>query len=130
MVESLRLKLDDIHNPGPGFVPFFLGLSLAILAVVAILSPERRARTLAFWNDWKRGKNIFFIFAGLLAYLLLFKTLGFFVDTFLLMVFLMKLSGEKGFGRTLTVSLVTVGLVYVIFYRLLMIPFPKGVMGI
>ena len=25
MIESVRLKLDDIRDPGPGFVPFFSG---------------------------------------------------------------------------------------------------------
>ena len=38
-MESVRLKLNTIHNPGPGFMPFFLGLSLAILAVLAFFLP-------------------------------------------------------------------------------------------
>lgn len=95
MMESLRLKLDDIHNPGPGFMPFFLGLALAVLSLLSILSPDLRPKASAFWSDWKKGQNIFYIFAGLVIYTLLLKRLGFYLDTFWLMIFLFRFSGEK-----------------------------------
>jgi hypothetical protein len=66
----------------------------------------------------------------LIAYLLLFKVLGFYVDTFLLMVYLIKISGEKGYKRPLLVSLLTMAVTYLLFYKLLFIPFPQGLLGI
>jgi len=130
MVESVRLKLDDVHNPGPGFMPFFLGLSLAVLSILFLSFPDPRRKGAAFWNDWQRGKSTFYIFAGLTVYLLLFKILGFYIDTFLLMVFLQKFSGEKGYRRPLLISLLTTGVTYVLFYKLLFIPFPQGLLRI
>ncbi len=129
MIESHRLSLGDIHNPGPGFVPFYLGLAVAILSILSFLSPDLRPKPKAFWNNWQRGKNIFFIFAGLILYLALFQTLGFYIDTLLLMIYLMKLSGEKGFKRTILVSFLTVVVIYVVFCKLLIIPFPPGSLG-
>ena len=129
MAESVRLKQDSIHDPGPGFVPFFLGLALAILSVLSLLFPVS-PKGAAFWNDWQKGKSIFYIFAGLIVYLLFFRIVGFYLDTFLLMIYLLKLSGEKGYRRPLLISLLTVGVTYILFYKLLFIPFPQGRWGI
>lgn len=130
MGESLRLKIDDIHNPGPGFMPFFLGLFLAMLSALSIFFPDRRPKAPGFWNDWEKGQNIFYIFAGLVGYLLLLKKLGFFLDTFLLMAFLFRHSGEKSYKRILMLSFATVIVIYIIFQRLLFIPFPPGLLKI
>lgn len=130
MIESVRLRLDTIHNPGPGFMPFFLGLSLAFLSILCLFSQDLGRKGLAFWNDWQRSRSTLYVFAGLIAYLLLFKVLGFYVDTFLLMVYLIKISGEKGYKRLLLVSLLTMVVTYLLFYKLLYIPFPQGLLGI
>jgi putative tricarboxylic transport membrane protein len=130
MIESVSLKLDAIRDPGPGFVPFFLGLTLAILSIIAFIFPDMQIKKAAFWNDWRKGRVILSLFAGLVVYLLLVRLLGFYIDTFLLMTFLMKMSGEKGYKRALLVSLLTVGATYLLFHKLLFIPFPQGLLGI
>jgi putative tricarboxylic transport membrane protein len=130
MMESMRLRLGTVHNPGPGFMPFFLGLALALLALLAFFFPESSEKTAVFWKDWQTGKSTFYICAGLILYVLLLKPLGFYIDTFLLMFFLMRLSGERGYKRPLSVSLFTVVITYVVFYKLLYIPFPRGLLGI
>ena len=130
MIESVKLRLDDVRDPGPGFVPFFLGLTLAVLSIIAFIFPDTQKKMAAFWNDWRKGRDIIFIFAGLVVYLLLVRTLGFYIDTFLLMTFLQKAFGEKGIKRPLLISLLTVGVTYLLFHKLLFIPFPKGFLGI
>lgn len=130
MIESVRLSLDTIHNPGPGFVPFFLGLSLALLSLLSFMVPDRQVKPEAFWNNLERGKSIFFIFAGLGIYLVLLSIAGFFIDTFLLMIYLMKFSGEKGYKRALVTSALTMVFIYFLFYKLLSIPLPKGMVGV
>jgi putative tricarboxylic transport membrane protein len=130
MIESVSLKLDTIRDPGPGFVPFFLGLTLAILSIIAFIFPDKQKKMAAFWNDWQRGRGIIVIFAGLIVYLLLVRILGFYIDTFLLMTFLMKTFGETGIKRPLIIALMTVGVTYLLFHKLLFIPFPQGLLGI
>jgi len=130
MIESVKLRLDDVRDPGPGFVPFFLGLTLAVLSIIAFIFPDTQKKMAAFWNDWRKGRDIIFIFAGLVVYLLLVRTLGFYIDTFLLMTFLLKAFGEKGIKRPLLISLLTVGVTYLLFHKLLFIPFPQGLLGI
>jgi putative tricarboxylic transport membrane protein len=130
MMGSVRLRLNNVHNPGPGFMPFFLGLSLVILSILSLLFPDLRNKGAAFWKDWQRERSTFYLFVGLVAYLLLFKILWFYIDTFLLMFYLLKVSGERGYKRPLLVSLLTMGITYLLFYKLLFIPFTRGLMGI
>jgi hypothetical protein len=111
-------------------MPFFLGLSLALLSILSLFFPDRRDKGPAFWKNWQRGKSTIYMLAGLIAYLLLFKVLGFYVGTFLLMVYLIKISGEKGFKRPFLISLLTMVVTYLLFYKLLFIPFPQGLLGI
>ena len=129
-IESVRLRLDDIRDPGPGFVPFFLGLTLAVLSIIALIFPDNQKKMAAFWNDWQKGRVIIVIFVGLVVYLSLVRVLGFYIDTFLLMTFLLKTFGEKGIKRPLIIALLTVGVTYLLFHKLLFIPFPQGLLGI
>ena len=111
-------------------MPFLLGLSLAVLSILSLFFPDLRQKGVAFWNDWQRGKSTFYVFAGLIGYLVLFKIFGFYIDTFLLMFFLQKVSGEKGYKRPVFVSLSTMGITYLLFYKLLFITFTQGLFGI
>jgi len=109
-------------------MPFVLGFSLLLLSLLVFLVPGKKPKE-AGWNRdaWKRN---LLILAGLLIYMLLFKPLGFYLTTFLLLVYLMKLSGEKGVKRSAAISFITVLLIYIVFYRLLVIPFPQGILRI
>ena len=109
-------------------MPFTLGISLLLLSLVVFLVPGEKPKA-AEWNREALKRNLF-ILAGLLIYMLLFKPLGFYLATFLLLVYLMKLSGEKGLKRSVVISFVTVFLIYIVFYRLLVIPFPQGILRI
>ena len=127
---SLRLSIGNVHNPGPGFFPLFLGLSMATLSIVSFIRPEGQVKGIAFRRGWRSGKVTFSIYAVLIAYLFLFKILGFYVSTFLLLGCLMKFSGEKGYKRTFLISVLTLMVVYAVFRKFLVIPFPKGMLGI
>ena len=129
IVESRTLSLGDIHNPGPGFVPFFLGLSMAFLSGLNFCVPDVKMTKGTFWNNWQAAKNILLIFSGLIIYLILLKPLGFLIDTFCLIIFLSKLSGAESYQKGIWISLVSLGVVYLLFYRFLIIPFPRGFLG-
>jgi len=109
-------------------MPFVLGISLLLLSLLVIFLPGRRPKEAA-WESNALKRNLL-VLAGLLVYMLLFKPLGFYLTTFLLLVYLMKLSGEKRLKRSVAISFVTVVLIYIVFYRLLVIPFPQGILRI
>ena len=129
MAQSVRLSLGTLHNPGPGFLPFFLGLFMVVLAGLSCMEhPQKEAS--AEKGFWKAGKPILLIAGGLLLYLVLMKGLGFYADTFLLLVYLMRCFGEKRYRRIFALSLVIVVVIYFIFYKLFIIPFPEGIFGL
>jgi len=129
IVQSTRLSLGNLHNPGPGFMPLLLGVSMVILSVLSCLEispafPKEKT------NFWEEHKSILQIFVGLVLYLALAEVLGFYVTTFLLLMYLMRSCGENRYGRSFWISGITVIIVYVVFYKLFIIPFPEGVLGI
>jgi putative tricarboxylic transport membrane protein len=129
-VDSARLLLGDIHNPGPGFVPFFLGLAMAILSTLSFFMPTGRKSAEAFWNNWQKGKNVFAIFAGMFIYLVLLSAMGFYLDTLWFLVYLIRLSGGRSYARSFRIAVPTMIVVYLVFGRLLIIPFPRGILGL
>jgi len=40
-IESYRVSLGDFHNPGPGFFPFLIGLSIAALSLALLVQVVR-----------------------------------------------------------------------------------------
>ena len=130
ILDSITYSLGNLHNPGPGFVPFFLGIVMALLTVISFWIPDKRENKTAFWNNRRKGKNIFFIILGLVIYVLLINILGFYIESFLLMVYLMRLSGESEYKRIVLISIPTIVVVYIVFDKLLIIPFPRGILGI
>jgi putative tricarboxylic transport membrane protein len=129
MAQSVNLSLGNFHNPGPGFMPFILGFSMILLSLLSYVESRPEADRQKM-NLWEEEKPILIIFGGLVLYLFLMNVLGFYVPTFLLLMYLMRSCGEKKHWRSLWISVVTVIIVYVVFYKLFIIPFPEGVWGI
>jgi putative tricarboxylic transport membrane protein len=131
--ESFSLGLGSIMEPGPGFMPFVMGALMIVLAIALLLESffEMRktpAKKISLWSDvyWKRVVHVAVI---MLAYALLLSKLGFLLDTFLLMVFLLK-SGEKiKWPTAIFVGALTAGFSYVLFGIWLKVPFPAGVLS-
>ena len=109
-------------------MPFALGIALLFLSLLVVLMPGKKPQE-AVWDRNALKRNLL-ILAGLLIYMILFKPLGFYLSTFLLLAYLMKLSGDKRLKRSLAISFITVVLIYIVFYRLLVIPFPSGILKI
>jgi putative tricarboxylic transport membrane protein len=110
-------------------MPFLLGIAMVLLSGRSYLeiSPIAAGEKM---NDGQEKRPILLIFGGLILYLALMDLLGFYVSTFLLLIYLMRTCGEKQYWRSLWISGITVIVVYVVFYKLFIIPFPEGLLGI
>jgi putative tricarboxylic transport membrane protein len=129
MAQSVNLSLGNFHNPGPGFMPFILGFSMILLSLLSYVESRPEADRQKM-NLLKEEKPILLIFGGLILYLFLMNILGFYVSTFLLLMYLIRACGLKEGWRSVWISAATVIVVYVVFYKLFIIPFPEGVLGI
>ncbi len=130
MVESLRLPLGSLRDPGAGFFPLGSGLILAGLSVVNYLQarrgPDMEERS---WYSEERWPNVIMVVAGLVVYTVLLGTLGFLISTFLLMIFLLRAIDPQKWMVTLGGSALGVAMFYVVFKFLLKVQLPKGMWG-
>ena len=129
-VESWRLKVGGLHNPGPGFLPFYTAILLGFLALISLVQtlkgPEGSASEI--WGGIHYGK-LAILLGALFLYVLLLDRLGFLLGTFLLLLVLFRIVEPYGWKTVLLSSLLTIGGTYLFFVILLESRLPRGFLG-
>jgi len=126
-IESLtQLKLGTLHQPGPGFFPFWAGVVLGLLSLILLLNSLRNQERLSLsgLKSWK----LLLVAGALLAYLLLLETLGFVTITFLFLFLLLRLE-YKGWMFSAASALAGAVAAYVLFQLWLKTQLPAGPFG-
>jgi len=131
-LESIWTDLGTFHSPGPGFFPFWsaviLGMSAIILLVTGILKKKWPSGIVDLWRgmEWKK---VIWVLCSLLLYPLVLPLFGYLITTFGLIGFLLGIMGKpKVWVQGVTALMITV-VSYVIFYFLLDVRLPKGILG-
>ena len=132
--EAYRLGLGDPHSPGPGFMFFGASSILGLLAIhlffKSLLAMERKGEK----SVW-RGKRLWraaSFFVALLLYNFLLEPVGYLLTTFFFLTFLFWVTMGEGKGKKAEWVLILGGaaltsfLSYLIFSRLFMLMFPRG----
>ncbi len=89
-VESFKLGLGTLRSPQAGFLPFLLGLALGALAAARLLVDLSGQGALEWLKISISTRRVVPILLALFAYAFLLDILGFFLDTFLLVLFLIR----------------------------------------
>jgi putative tricarboxylic transport membrane protein len=122
----IHLKLGTLHQPGPGFFPFWGGVVLGLLSLVLLVnSLKNRDRLLL---SGLKSPKFLLATGAILAYLLLLETLGFVTITFLFLFLLFRLENE-GWVFSAVSSLVGAGSSYALFQLWLKTQLPAGPFG-
>lgn len=128
--EGYRLKLGTFHEPKPGFLIFWAGIILTGLSIALLiqtfLSGGEDKRTLWKGIQWTK---VIKLMAALIAFALVFKWMGFFLSTFLLLLFLLKGLEPQRWRVALAVSIITIVLCYLVFGVFLEFRFPAGILA-
>lgn len=129
IIESYRLGLGTLHQPGPGFLFFWAAIILGILSLVIYIrawgskkSVESEIHNLGKLNIGK----VILVLPSLFLYALLMKKLGFIPMTLLLFIFLLRIVERKGWFFTIFTSVVVTFLAYLLFETWLQSQLPKG----
>ena len=129
-VESWSLKVGGLHNPGPGFLPFYTAILLGLLALISLVhtlnGPEGSASQI--WGGIHYGK-LAILLGALFLYVFLLDRLGFLLGTFLLLLVLFRIVEPYGWKTILLSSLLTIGGMYLFFVILLESRLPRGFLG-
>lgn len=120
------------NEPGPGFMPFWTGLTLAVMAFFLFLGSFRKRDWPLLPDFFPRSdswKRVLMAFFGLIAYLLLFQYVGFTLTTFFFVLFLVKCVFPQSWTRSLVTAFLTAILARLLFVNLLETQLPKGFFG-
>jgi putative tricarboxylic transport membrane protein len=132
-IMAYRLGWGDIHNPGPGLIPFgvavLLGLMSAGLCIRSLVEAARGDQGKGIFEGiaWRK---IIIALCGLLGYAFFFTFLGFRISTFLLMILFLGAVSRMKWRWTFLIALITAVGAYLIFEAWLGCPFPTGPFGI
>ncbi len=127
--QSMMVPMGNIRQPGPGFLPFWVGVILALLSGVLWFEASFRkpaAEPVRFFSG--EGKWPYVIAAGiaLLIYTFLLEPLGFIISTFLLLIFLLRVIGKQKWWVGITGSILVTFFTHLIFKVALKVQLPRG----
>ncbi len=128
MALSSKLAPGRLHDSGPGFMPFLSGLMLLIISFYLLIKSIKMGRR----NEKKEKSQINFkklslVLASLFAYALLLETLGFLINTTLVLILLFRTAGFRKWSTIILASGLTVLLTYFVF-TFFGVRFPMGIL--
>jgi putative tricarboxylic transport membrane protein len=129
-VESWSLKVGGLHNPGPGFLPFYTAILLGLLALISLLQTLKESEGPAseIWGGIQFGK-LAILLGTLFLYVFLLDRLGFLLGTFLLLLVLFRIVEPYSWKIVLFSSLLATAATYFFFVILLESRLPRGFLG-
>ena len=119
-IGAVQLKLGSPTSPGPGFVPFLLGLFIGGASIIGLISrfragnkdeQENEERVLSLRSLYRP----IIMCVAVIVYALILKHLGFTLSIFLLMLFLFKGIESQRWITALLASVLTTALAYLLF---------------
>jgi putative tricarboxylic transport membrane protein len=133
-IYSSRLRLGTLGGPGPGLMPFLLGLSLCICSVLVITRSlvltirEKGMRGEGVWSQVDL-KKIILVISSLLGYAFILEKIGFVITTIVILFILFRTVGSQKWHYVLVSSLLTVFVTYLVFVIILKVELPHGILG-
>ena len=130
--QSYTLGLGNVYQPGPGFLFFWTGIVVAIMALV-VVAQSFRAKAEDEAREAPAGKRtvtkVILVLVALFVYAALMEYLGFFIVTLLLFFFLLGVIEKKKWWFAVVVSVAVTLFSYLIFETALQSQLPKGILG-
>jgi putative tricarboxylic transport membrane protein len=129
---SLKYGFGSLSEPGVGFITFFAGAILALLALLLFFSSIReKAKPAGLRELWAGldAKKVLYVLGLLVAYTVSLRPGGFILCTFILLFLLFRVKGSYRIWTTLLVSFFVTAVAYLVFQVWLQVQLPRGIFG-
>jgi hypothetical protein len=129
---SLKYGFGSLSEPGVGFITFFAGAILALLALLLFFSLLREKEEASGLRELWAGldvKKVLYVLGLLVAYTVSLRPGGFILCTFILLFLLFRVKGSYRIWTTLSVSFFVTAVSYLVFQVWLQVQLPKGIFG-
>ena len=131
-IASISLGLGEMHQPGPGFLPFIMGAVLLFLSSVIFLSALWKKKVTneePIAREMGKYRKGVLILLALVFYNIALSFLGFSVTSFLFVFFLMKIVEAQRWTVTTVMALCSAVGFDLVFRLWLMLDLPTGPWG-
>ena len=118
-------------GPGSGFLPLWLGLAMAALAVLLLLQTTRRRDPGSRWLPEGAGLRHLLVVLGVtVVFVTVLKITGMALGTVLFLVTILRFIEGHRWPTTLAIAIGVAIVNALVFAYWLRVPFPSGVLGI
>jgi len=127
------LELGTLHDPGSGFMFFWVGLLMMGLSLgifIQALRKEGMAGELKTLWSGVQWKKVIYVLVALVLYAFAFQFLGFIVCTILLLIFLFKVVEPQRWSVAIFGAVLSALTTYLVFKIWLGTQLPQGILGI
>ena len=131
-VGSFRLSVGNLTQPGPGFFSFMAGAVLALLSIILFLQSRKgglEEKGKAFWLNPQGARQMVWMVFALLIYILAMNHAGFLLSTVLFLGFLFRGIGRQGWVTSVSMTVLSSSVAYLVFQYWLDVQLPRGFLG-
>ena len=129
-IESYRLGLSTGNRPGPGFFPFGAAVAIGAIGGFRLLKNARPTSAVSPSESAMAGdaRLVIYVIAGMLAYVFLLDVVGFFLCTFLLVAFYLKVVAARSWLTSVSFAAAVALVSHLFFDVLLNAQLPRGLL--
>jgi putative tricarboxylic transport membrane protein len=115
-------------GPGPAFLPFWLGLVMAVLAVMMLFKKSNSDKA---WFPRGEGlRDMLVVLAVTVAFVALLNVTGMIIGTALYLLVLVRFLGRHRWWATVAIAAAAAGFNWLVFVHWLRVPMPQGMLWI
>ena len=118
------------NGPGSAFLPFWLGVVMAVLALLLLVGALRSTDPGDAWLPrGQRLRRLGLVLGVTIALVALLEVVGMIIGTALFLIVLLRFLDRQSWPVTVSVALVTAGFIFLVFTQWLRVPLPVGLLG-
>ena len=125
--QSWQYPMGSVSEPGPGYLPFVLGIALGVFGALIVAAGSRSP--VFRWEQFSDGLKGLAILAGLAFAALVLEQLGYRITIAVLLLYYLRVLERRPWITTLVLTLVVALGSHYLFARLLRVPLPIGMFG-